>query len=321
MRFSIRDTYVLLLSVVCINTAVWMDSLDRYLSTRYHFSLSDYAPALVLETSRAIGEWSQAVSLVQEAPNVAEEAPPAQAGAAVVAAAPTAPATASTAGNESKSSPAPEIVPLAGKPHILFIGDSMMQGVAPFVISHARKLYPEGVFVDRSKQSTGLTVRRYFDWPQKIREEFERQKFDTVVVFLGPNDPWDINEDGKRYVFPTEPWVEKYRTRVAEVLDFAKENKVRVIWLGLPNMRNERVRQGALVENKVFQEETSRYGFEFLPTEDFIGRLDAPFQKYAEDEVKGKYAVRADDGIHFTPAGLRLISSRVINVLSTQRQG
>ena len=186
------------------------------------------------------------------------------------------------------------------------------------VISRLRKDYPKGVFVDISKPSTGLASRRYFDWPEKIREESIRHGIQVIVMFLGPNDPWDIYEGKKRYAFPSEGWEEKYRGRVDDVLDFALLNGIRVIWIGLPVMREERIRQGAKIENRIFQDEVEKYKFHYLPTEDLLGSLDDPYSKYIDDPRKGKLAVRLDDGVHFTLLGLRMISSRVDELIRKQ---
>jgi len=210
--------------------------------------------------------------------------------------------------------------PAVNHPKILFAGDSMMQGVAPMVISRMRKEFPDGDFVDLSRQSTGLTVNRYFDWPAKIRDESIRQNFKTVVIFLGPNDPWDIYEARRRYVFPSENWEKKYRERVDEVLDFAASRGMRIIWIGLPVMREERIKLGAMIENRIFQEETQKHKFDYLSTEEFLGALDKPYKKYIEDPKRGKLVVRADDGVHFTTLGLRMISSRVEELLRKQEK-
>jgi hypothetical protein len=203
-------------------------------------------------------------------------------------------------------------------PKILFAGDSMMQGVAPLVINQLRKENPKGVFVDLSAQSTGLTVRRYFDWPTKIKEETLSRGFEVIVVFLGPNDPWDIYEGAKRYAFGTPEWEDKYRDRVIEVMQFAQDRKVHVIWIGLPNMKEERVKRGAVVQNKIFKEQASQFNFDYLSTEDFLGGLDEPFKKFVNEPGKGQVMLRADDGIHFTQAGLRLISARLYELIRNQ---
>jgi len=209
----------------------------------------------------------------------------------------------------------------AEEPKILFAGDSMMQGVAPLVISQLKKQYPKALLLDLSKQSTGLTVRRYFDWPTKIREETAKRGIREVVIFLGPNDPWDITENKQRFVFPSQEWENKYRERVVEVMQYAKDRQMRIVWIGLPGMRNERVRKGAAIQNRIFREECSRFGFQYLNTEDLFGAVDAPFTKYISDERNRQVLVRADDGTHFTRTGLRLLADRLLPLLQGSAEG
>ena len=266
----------------------------------------------------------------------AATAAPASAASTVVAPAPTAvpaPAAVTATTSSAPLTATPNTPTTSGKvagagadvataavtfPKVLFAGDSMMQGVAPLVINQLRKENPKGVFVDLSAQSTGLTVRRYFDWPTKIKDETLARGFELVAVFLGPNDPWDIYDGAKRYAFGTPEWEEKYRDRVIEVMQFAKEQQVHVIWIGLPNMKEERVKRGAIVQNKIFKEQAGQFNFDYLSTEDFLGGLDEPFKKFVEEPGKGQVMTRADDGIHFTQAGLRLISARLYELIKKQ---
>lgn len=367
-RLAGREFYVLLVLVLSFNMVLWLDSFDRYLSSRYHFYLSQYLPDAAYAPSRAVaqrlalgesadpgaggaaddaatggdgsgvddtGAADDGAPAIAGQPLLAASSPAATLAASVAASAPIvaggAPASAVAGGLNVAAASAPAQAPAAGGapararvaqaadgPRVLFAGDSMMQGVAPIVISRLRRIYPHGVFVDASKESTGLTVKRYFDWPTKIRDECVSQGLRTVVIFLGPNDPWDIYERRQRYIFPSDKWEQKYRNRVDEVLEFAAASGVRVIWVGLPVMREDRIEQGAKIENRIFQEETKKYKFEFVSTGDLLGAVGQPYKKYIEDPKKGKIVVRADDGIHFTSKGLRMISSRIEDLLSTQ---
>ena len=405
-----RPFYLLLVAAVLLNTLVWLDSFDRYLSSRYHIALSAALPERAFALSRQVHalithtQQFGAAKLAQllapphrdaepAAPkltaklnptpaatqtnkgattpaNLALAAPivtatavvapapasvpasvpvpvPVPAPASVLAPVPDAPAVVTMKPSTATAAPAavtattssapltatPNTPTTSGKvagagadvataavtfPKVLFAGDSMMQGVAPLVINQLRKENPKGVFVDLSAQSTGLTVRRYFDWPTKIKDETLARGFELVAVFLGPNDPWDIYDGAKRYAFGTPEWEEKYRDRVIEVMQFAKEQQVHVIWIGLPNMKEERVKRGAIVQNKIFKEQAGQFNFDYLSTEDFLGGLDEPFKKFVEEPGKGQVMTRADDGIHFTQAGLRLISARLYELIKKQ---
>jgi hypothetical protein len=333
-----RDFYWIILVAVLANSLLWLDSLDSYLNSRLHIYLSHYLPDAAFTPSRVLRQAMAPNSYLIQPASITpiirplKPAPPAltasamslpSAVSAVTQALPIGSgepqATAQKTAMEPPEPPAvPDVKPeqptlAVADPNlkVLFAGDSMMQGVAPMVISRLRKDYPKGVFIDASKPSTGLASRRYYDWPAKIREESIKHGIQVIVMFLGPNDPWDIFEEKKRYAFPSKSWEEKYRNRVDNILDFAAASGIRVIWIGLPVMRDERIQLGAIIENRIFQDEAKKYKFDYLPTENFLGSLNEPYTKYIEDPKKGKLAVRLDDGVHFTQLGLRLISSRV----------
>jgi hypothetical protein len=352
---EIRRLFPWLFLVVMANSILWLDSIDQYAMARFHYGLSDYVPEQMFEPSLRLKKWinhenttTEEVSVVP--PKVQQEPLP-KSVESMVANVPQSETRAFPEDKDPQSEPSKneesvaqeqnqtilnanfsdnssEINPppmmegsLAALPlktesiKMMFAGDSMMQGVAPLVINSIRKIYPKGQYVDLSKQSTGLTVKRYFDWPQKIKDGIAKENFKVIVVFLGPNDPWDIYENHKVYKFPSNEWAELYRSRVESVLDFAKQNGAKVIWVGLPNMNEERVKKGAVIQNKIFKSETRKYHFQYVSTEDMLGRLDEPFKSVIHDPVKGDILVRAGDGIHFAPAGLRMISQGVIEAI------
>jgi hypothetical protein len=79
-------------------------------------------------------------------------------------------------------------------------------------------------------------------------------------------------------------------------------------------MGQERIKQGALIQNTLFKEEISRYHFDYLSTEDIFGPLDEPFNRYIPDPIKGQTLVRGEDGVHFTVTGLRLINKKLVKI-------
>ena len=275
--------------IILTNSILWLDSLDNYFNNRDHIQVSNFipnwlfSPSQQLHLQKKLIPFSTSDSKPQK--HIAEEPP----------------------------TPIIQFSQTTGSvPKVLFAGDSLMQGVAPIAIAELKKIYPNGKFVDLSQQSTGLTVRRYFDWPKKIAEESLRQGFNTVVIFLGANDPWDIYDNKARYIFPSDEWQDAYRQRVNEVLVFAQAHQIHIIWVGLPNMDVERVKNGAILQNSIFASETKKYDFEFISTESILGSLDEPFKKYLQDSQKGAILIRGNDGIHFTPYGYRLVSNQIV---------
>ena len=312
MNVKQRNILLTVTTVVVLNTFLWIDSLDTYLSAQYHVSLSEYLPEAVFKPSIKLKE--VIAKLTDKFKDESQAKPQAE---SQVNSSPTKPVkTTKNSKANDKNEASSNGGTLNSSVKILFAGDSMMQGIAPVAISSLRKLQPDAYFEDLSKQSTGLTVNRFLDWPATIKEQINQKHFNIVAIFLGPNDPWDIIEGKQKFKFPSQEWEDKYRSRVKEVLDFAASRHVQIIWIGLPNMREERLHTGALIQNKIFRQEMNAYGFKYISTEDLLGSLDQPFKNSVLDSSGKEVVVRASDGTHFTPQGLRMISAKLVSVIT-----
>jgi len=85
-----------------------------------------------------------------------------------------------------------------------------------------------------------------------------------------------------------------------------------VIWMGLPSMRTERLHQGAVVQNRVFHAQAQAHGTDYLATEPLIGLLSEPYRKTGGEDPDRSLSLRAEDGIHFTPTGQRLLRDALV---------
>jgi hypothetical protein len=226
--------------------------------------------------------------------------------------------------SHSTSAPAPSgDVPLAGEPEriieglnltsddrVLFAGDSMMQGVAPHLARMLRARY-QVVSVDASKQSTGLDYPGFFNWPQTIADLTEKHKITVLVVFIGANDAVKFPSDSKQWVSPgTDAWREAYRTRVAKIMQHAKEHHLRVLWLGLPSMARKDIAASVPDMNSIYQQQSQANGMYYYPTELVLGGPE--FQRHLEQPGKGRVQMRLDDGVHFTLPGQQLLARAVM---------
>lgn len=291
-----------LLAAVALG-AIWFDSLGRYVATRYHIDW----------TGDAAGDSGTSLEPSQ-APIASPQEPS---------------ATSHQAAKESRfpsdadyslSPPDmdywPDVVKQnlsMGPQHVLFAGDSMMQGLAPLVMRELKKRYPDWTSYDLSRQNTGLTVKRYFDWPDTIVQEIKTAHLapTVVVIFLGPNDPWDIYEPGLHLKFPSKAWANRYAQRVDVILQAAKANGVYVLWVGLPAMKDARLQTGARLQNAIFSQRASLLKTDYLTIEPLIGCACAPYQQTR---------FRASDGIHFSGAGLHVIKDAVLARLALARK-
>jgi hypothetical protein len=210
---------------------------------------------------------------------------------------------------------ATELPAMSGE-RILFAGDSLMQGVAP----HIRRSLCSGGgahCVDLSKPSSGLSQRWFHDWPRTIAQTLERERFTVLIVFLGANDPWDMIDGARRIAFHSDVWRETYAERVRDIMRTARSSGTSVYWVGLPSMRVPRLHEGTFVQNRIFASVVQEEGGVFIPTRELLGDGADGFNRFLRLAGGREVAVRAEDGVHFTLTGQKLIADAVLASLRT----
>ncbi|AOM41409.1 DUF459 domain-containing protein [Xenorhabdus hominickii] len=208
-------------------------------------------------------------------------------------------------------------VSLGVKDKALFVGDSMMQGVAPHL---KRRLYQEyGISsINLSKQSTGLSYPGFFDWPKTISNALrDNPDVKLVVVFLGPNDPWDIpSKRGSAYLkFASEDWENLYRQRVETILNNAQQYQVNVIWVGPPNMRQKKLSNNMIYLNKLYQSEVTKIGEIYVAANDMFKYKSDNYSDYIGDG-SSTIKLRSGDGIHFSLTGQQTIANYLFSLIT-----
>lgn len=207
-------------------------------------------------------------------------------------------------------------LPLSPGDKVFFVGDSLMQGVAP----HVRRILSRDYGVDSidlSRQSTGLAYTGFFNWPKTVAQTFEKHAgIKLMVVFLGPNDPWDIPVGkGKPYLrFKSPEWEAVYRERVRELLATAQAGRAQVMWVQAPAMRKAALNEGMAYLNGIYADEAVRAGQLFVSIDATLGNDAGAYSTHAQVDGK-RVKVRIDDGVHFTPTGQRLIAGRILGLL------
>lgn len=193
---------------------------------------------------------------------------------------------------------------------ILLVGDSMMQGVAPYLLRTFKKAKIQGI--NLSKHSTGLTYKHYFNWEVATRDALEKNPhISLVVVLLGANDPWSMK---KNIAFKSPLWEEIYTQRIDEILQVAQGYGVRVAWYEVPSVREKSLNDKIMYLNTLYEAAVKQSGEYFLQSNGIVtqGGKYSAFIKNA----KGKSVqVRADDGVHFTARGYQIMANILLNNL------
>lgn len=211
--------------------------------------------------------------------------------------------------------PAVQPLLLARDSQVMLAGDSMMQGVSPHLENSLFKGHQIKVF-NLSKQSTGLTYPRFFNWPATIEQQLTRQPgIRLVVMMLGANDAADMYIDSQWIHFRSPDWERRYRERIKSVLQSAHKHNAHVIWLGAPNMASAALNDGMHYLNGLIKAEVEAAGERFVSTHEVLGCPDGSYSPFMVLPDKGEVTVRLTDGVHFTRTGQVLLSKRVLQEL------
>ncbi|EAJ7672309.1 DUF459 domain-containing protein [Campylobacter coli] len=200
----------------------------------------------------------------------------------------------------------------------LFIGDSLMQGVA---IALNRDLIDLGLKAnDLSKQNTGLSYKSYFDWAKATKEAFAKNpNIEYLVVLLGANDPWDIKKGGVYHRFGSDSWIDIYTYRVNEIINIAKQHHAKILWFEIPPVKKNELNEKIQILNKIYSEEILKNKQIFINTKLFFSVNDE-FSTYIKNENNKSIKMRTDDGIHFTSNGAKEMSKLLLQHITIKEE-
>ncbi|WP_173939613.1 SGNH/GDSL hydrolase family protein [Campylobacter coli] len=200
----------------------------------------------------------------------------------------------------------------------LFIGDSLMQGVA---IALNRDLIDLDLKAnDLSKQNTGLSYKSYFDWAKATKEAFAKNpNIKYLVVLLGANDPWDIKKGGVYHRFGSDSWIDIYTYRVNEIINIAKQHHAKILWFEIPPVKKNELNEKIQILNKIYSEEILKNKQIFINTKLFFSVNDE-FSTYIKNENNKSIKMRTDDGIHFTSNGAKEMSKLLLQHITIKEE-
>ncbi len=191
----------------------------------------------------------------------------------------------------------------SNKLRVAVIGDSLSQGLGPAI---ERWMNPSVVRVlSLGRQSTGLSREDYFNWEAGMRQIVEGFRPDLVFVMLGSNDSQaQISRDGAAIPVGSIEWVEGYRERAAQLLREATRAGTRVVWVGIPIVKERQRWDFYRRVNDIYRDTANAdplgtYVDTWTP---FAGR-DGGYTAFVRNERGDLVEVRASDGVHFTPTG------------------
>lgn len=201
-------------------------------------------------------------------------------------------------------------------PNMLLVGDSLMQGIGSTLAKNlTEKLGGKAIL--HAKVASGLARPEFFDWTSELKKNIPYGPFDFVVIFMGTNDGQTVRENGKLVPYGTKQWADVYQSRLSGLMDLACHAGKKVIWLGLPPMKNGRFQRKMRRLNQLAKQESSAHQcVQYLSLDQVIGDGKGRYIPYRT--VGNRYRrIRMRDGIHLSYAGGQLVSLAIVDGLSS----
>ena len=161
--------------------------------------------------------------------------------------------------------------------------------------------------------STGLARPDVFDWSATFDLAITHTKINVAVVLLGANDDQDMETTDDTVGFATPGWATEYRRRVAALMARADQSVVRLLWIGLPP-----VRQGTLdtklkvIDGIIRDEATRHHNTTYIDLRAEVGSPEGGYDPYCHDEGSSQVLCRSNDGVHFTDTGYDRLAKLVM---------
>ncbi len=161
--------------------------------------------------------------------------------------------------------------------------------------------------------STGLARPDVFDWSATFDLAITHTKINVAVVLLGANDDQDMETANDTVGFSTPAWATEYRRRVAAIMARADQSAVRLLWIGLPP-----VRQGSLdtklkvIDGIIRDEATRHHNTTYIDLRAEVGSPEGSYDPYCHDEGSSQVLCRSNDGVHFTDTGYDRLAKLVM---------
>ena len=215
----------------------------------------------------------------------------------------------STLGVEGTPRPAPDRV------NLMFCGDSLAQGMF-LTLNPALRRRPGLRIINGALHATGVTRADEYDWPSVSRELVERHRPNLLVYWIGANDfrPLVVRALRARYQFGTQAFADLYGQRVAEMVGNGTQAQAKVVWLGLPNMREASFAGAARQLNAIQQAAAEAAGAIWVETWQATSDAEGRYLPALATE-RATRNLRAEDGVHFTDFGYRRIATLLFDAV------
>lgn len=187
---------------------------------------------------------------------------------------------------------------------VALVGDSMMAvGLAP-VLRRSATRESGARFVRAYRSGTGLGRPDVFNWPAQYPQLIGAARPGLVICAIGANDAQNFQVDRNVYFFGTPAWKQMYAERVRDFARLLTRDGARVLWIGMPVMRESGFSRRMASINVLVKEVLAEFPqITWIDPNPYIAGSGGSFEQYRQDQRGKLVRLRADDGIHLSEEG------------------
>lgn len=198
-------------------------------------------------------------------------------------------------------------------------GDSMAQPLG-YALQRLVVDDPRVVVTLDFRISTGLVRSDYFDWPERLASTVDAREGppnlpapEVVVFFVGGNENQNMRVGIQTVLLRGTPeWAEAYGERAAEVMDIAGRGGARVVWVGMPVVRDPDFNAAAQRMNAaVSAAAENRPWVTFVDIWSMFAGPDGGFAPFLPGADGAPVQMRDEDGVHLSEDGTRRVGAAV----------
>lgn len=167
---------------------------------------------------------------------------------------------------------------------------------------------PNVVIINLSNGLSGFVRDDVKNWPAQIASHIKELEPTAVVFLAGMNDRQQMRLKSGRVAKMSEPWLAAYNNRTQTLAKSVQDEKIPLIWVGLPPVKSGKMSRDYLVFNEIYRTQVEVVSGAYVDVWDAFTNAEGQFVSAGPD-INGQIKrLRASDGINMNKTGRRKLA-------------
>ena len=159
--------------------------------------------------------------------------------------------------------------------------------------------------------ATGLMPRPNYDWPVEIPKLAASEHADVAVAMFGANDRPLVRTKGEIDPAKRAAFVADYGAKVETIVKALRAAGMGVVWVGHPIVRDATFAQDMKLLDEIYESAATEAGADYVSSWPLFVDASGNYTAFGPGPDGDTTRLRADDGVHLTPAGYDMLARLV----------